>query len=695
MVCFPGFADLSTPKGNFVQSGKFISLGTEWCVRMYPRGDKGDNTVSILLELCSSSKSQVEFSFAIQGLTRQQEIREFNPTAPSFDRASRDEILACLVDGALLVTVNLRHVKPPLPFFPDNPATCKIVQSMFMNEEFADIIFEVGGEQLQSPSLFHAHRLILKKAAPQLEEICVASDQAPTRVQILDVSPDTFKALLLYIYGFQIPNLGKEISCTKEIMETADKYGVTNLKLEAEAHYVYSVRFNLENIVENLRLAESRNCALLKERVMKFLVNNATEIVQKQTLKDFPGGRLNDSLTALAIKEKEKMTTRHCEKGPPSPSTIDQDWETNMVCFPGFADLSTQKGLKVQSSKFVSLGREWCVWIYPRGDGATPDETTFSLFLMKCSPGRVKVEYTVAIQALTKRPDIQNEFTDALSGCGWKNFYTRNEILNHLVDGALMVEVKMRHVKPPLPLVPDNPAMCKVVQNMFMNEEFADIIFEVGGEQLQSPSLFHAHRLILKKAAPQLEEICVASDQAPTRVQILDVSPDTFKALLLYIYGFQIPNLGKEISCTKEIMETADKYGVTNLKLEAEAHYVYSVRFNLENIVENLRLAESRNCALLKERVMKFLVNNATEIVQKQTLKDFPGGRLNDSLTALAIKEKEKMTTRHDRNEPMSTLPICELRRRAYEKGVDVDGTREMLLSALDQDQDRRKRCKL
>ena len=368
----------------------------------------------------------------------------------------------------------------------------------------------------------------------------------------------------------------------------------------------------------------------------------------------------------------------------PSPSTIDREWETNIVCFAGFADLSTQKGNYVQSIKFISLARQWCVWIYPRGDGATPDDSQVSMYLALSSPGKsLKVEYGLAIGGLAKGPAI-NEFTqtEPLNGNGYRAFSTRDEILARLVDGALMVEVKLRYAEASLPFIPDNPATCKIVKKMFMHEEFADITFEIGEGQLQSPSLFPAHRLILKMAAPKLEELCVMSDHTPKRVRILDTSPDTFKALLMYIYGCKIPDFGKEISRTKEIIEAADKYGVTNLKLEAEAHYVSSIKFSLENIVENLLFAEARNCALLKERVMEFLVNNALEIVETKTLKDFPGG-LNDALTALAIKEKP--TPSKNGNEPMTTMPICELRRRAQEKGVDVDGTREMLISALDQ----------
>ena len=135
-----------------------------------------------------------------------------------------------------------------------------------MDEEYADITFEIGGGLVGSSlTLFHAHRIVLTKAATQLEELCLKSNDGASHIRIHDVSPDSFKALLLYIYGCEIPDFGKEISRTKEILEVADKYGVTNLKIESEVRYVSSIKLNLNNIVENLLFAESKNCAFLKE----------------------------------------------------------------------------------------------------------------------------------------------------------------------------------------------------------------------------------------------------------------------------------------------------------------------------------------------------------------------------------------------------------------------------------------------
>jgi len=54
-------------------------------------------------------------------------------------------------------------------------------------------------------------------------------------------------------------------SHAKEIIDAADRFGVVNLKLEAEASIVEGTTFTLENVKELLLYAESKNCALLKD----------------------------------------------------------------------------------------------------------------------------------------------------------------------------------------------------------------------------------------------------------------------------------------------------------------------------------------------------------------------------------------------------------------------------------------------
>ena len=127
----------------------------------------------------------------------------------------------------------------------------------------------------------------------------------------------------------------------------------------------------------------------------------------------------------------------------------------------------------------------------------------------------------------------------------------------------------------------------------------------------------------------------------------------------------------------------ADKYGVTNLKLEAESHYVSSVKFDVENIGDNLLFADSKNCALLKEAVMNFIVDNATEINEMKVLKDLlHTDFLSDALAVLAIRDQKESA--YYAKQEFSNMSISHLRREAHEVGLGVDGTRQMLISTLE-----------
>lgn len=151
--------------------------------------------------------------------------------------------------------------------------------------------------------------------------------------------------------------------------------------------------------------------------------------------------------------------------------------------------------------------------------------------------------------------------------------------------------------------------------------------------------------------------------------------------MLQYIYGFETHPFGIDLPFAKEIIETADRYGVTNLKLEAEATYVSILTLTLENVMENLLFAESKNCALVKEEAMNFIVLNKVEVLKKNMLIDAPGGLYADILSAVVRSEGKAGSLRLE--DKFVSMNISELRRQANNKGLEFDGSREALISAL------------
>jgi hypothetical protein len=158
---------------------------------------------------------------------------------------------------------------------------------MFMDEESSDVVFEVGGQRGKdnaekvartAPIAFHAHRFILSKCPSTLADMFGPVGEGMIPIQIDNISPETFPLLLNFIYGGSVSDNDMR-EHAKEIIDAADTFQITNLKLAAEAHFVQATSFRLENMMELLLYAESKNCALLKEAVMDFILENKDEVL--------------------------------------------------------------------------------------------------------------------------------------------------------------------------------------------------------------------------------------------------------------------------------------------------------------------------------------------------------------------------------------------------------------------------------
>jgi len=236
--------------------------------------------------------------------------------------------------------------------------------------------------------------------------------------------------------------------------------------------------------------------------------------------------------------------------------------------------------------------------------------------------------------------------------------------------------------------IPTNP-INKNVLKLFMNEETADVVFEVGGEKhakgrrkkTKSSTSFHAHRNILQSCAPTLYEMCGA-DGGVRVVSITDVKTEIFYNILYYAYGGKLPEdeLKKN---AKDIINACDKYGVVHLKLEAAAVYVESIELTMDNMMDNLLYADSKNLALLKEAVMDYIVKNKTSIIGKVSFDDAPGHLITDVLSAMARGEQPVGGGDKDESAKYVKMRVGTLRKMLDEKGLDVDGSRESMIALL------------
>jgi hypothetical protein len=408
------------------------------------------------------------------------------------------------------------------------------------------------------------------------------------------------------------------------------------------------------------------------------------------------------SLAYLNMNNAPITTSTHTHMGTPPPD-YNEEWVTHTVHWHGFESLSTVRGESVPSPEFMLLGNEWSLAVYPGGDDdAAEGMVTLDLFNESDKAIEIDSGFSVndgngkqVVHYRSPTPEHFGPVGARLNSGGFTNFAKRSILLSSLVNGAFVIEVHMKLATPtvslPPPFIPENPA-AKMIQDLFLDEKSSDIIFEVGKDMGKAnamkvaktaPVSYPAHQCIIENCSSTFADLCESHDDSTTPIQINDVTPDIFRHLLSYIYGGKVSD-DEMKSHAKGIIDAADKYGVVNLKLEAEASLVEATTFTIENVMEHLLYAESKNLALLKEVTMDFIVDNKSEVIKKLSFNDLPGALMRDLLVATARGERNVGGADVTVDRKYYSLRISELRKLAHEKGLNVDGSREMLIAALD-----------
>jgi len=372
-------------------------------------------------------------------------------------------------------------------------------------------------------------------------------------------------------------------------------------------------------------------------------------------------------------------------------------WTTTELSFHGFANLSTTRDIYVDSPEFSCFGHQWSIRLFP-GGRAESDEGFVAVDLLNRSNTGIKIQYGYGVRHPDGVEVVRcNKYTNDFAACGsqcsayyYANVAPRSYLMELLVDGSLLIEVRMKSIsidKSIAQFIPTNP-FNKNVSKLFNEEETADVVFELGGEQAtgtitrkksKTITYFHAHKLILKNNASALYEMCgVSNAEGITTLSITDVKPEIFEHMIYYTYGGKLSEEEMKNN-TKDIIDACDKYGVVHLKLEAEACYVKSNTITTENMMNNLLYADSKNLALLKETVMDYIVANKDDIIGKVSFDSIPGFA-TDLLTAMSRGEQNENNIN---NKNYNRMRVGTLRKMLDEKGLDVDGSRESMIALL------------
>ena len=214
-------------------------------------------------------------------------------------------------------------------------------------------------------------------------------------------------------------------------------------------------------------------------------------------------------------------------------------------------------------------------------------------------------------------------------------------------------------------------------------EENSDVVFQVGDRT------FHCLSGLLQVRAPELYALASEYDKS-TPIPITGVCPDTFHLLILTVYGGDIPDDKKTFDELKALISAADRFGSTKSKHLAEHELVTSNSIGVDNVAELLLFADGTNCALIKEAATPYFLSNLKDVRKTEgyaKLKESP-----HVLEELMIEAAELAEAREKR--PASPTPperdykrmrVSDLRSKLDGKGLDVDGSREMLMSRLEE----------
>ncbi|XP_010256806.1 PREDICTED: BTB/POZ and MATH domain-containing protein 3 isoform X2 [Nelumbo nucifera] len=296
-------------------------------------------------------------------------------------------------------------------------------------------------------------------------------------------------------------------------------------------------------------------------------------------------------------------------------------------------------GKYISSDVFSVGGYQWAIYFYPDGKNPEDNSTYVSVFIALASEGtdvRALFELTLLDQSGKGKHKVHSHFDRALesgpytlkyrgSMWGYKRFFRRTtlETSDFLKDDCLImhctvgvVRTRMEgHKQYNIPIPPSD--MGQSLKELLETGLGSDIVFEVGDD------IFKAHKLILAARSPvfRAQFFGLIGNPNTDRVVVEDVEPSIFKAMLLFMYTDELPDVyeltGSISTCTSTIMvqhllAAADRFGLDRLKLLCEAKLCEEV--NADTVMTTLALAEQHHCSQLKMICLKFAASNLGEL---------------------------------------------------------------------------------
>nr|GMD02037.1 BTB/POZ and MATH domain-containing protein 3-like isoform X1 [Ipomoea batatas] len=337
-------------------------------------------------------------------------------------------------------------------------------------------------------------------------------------------------------------------------------------------------------------------------------------------------------------------------------------------------------GKYIASDTFSVAGYDWAVYFYPDGKNAEDSSVYVSVFIALASDGadvRALFELTLLDQSGKGKHKVHSHFDRSLEGgpyslkykgsmWGYKRFFKRTslETSDYLKDDCLTmnctVGVVRTRVEGPKKYRVSVPAsdMGQNLKYLMDSEIGCDIVFQVGKET------FKAHKLVLAARSPvfRAQFFGLIGNPNAEEVEIQDIEPSIFKAMLQFVYSDQLPDLleitGSTATCTsstimlQHLLAAADQFGLDRLKQLCEAKLCEGV--TADTVATTLSLADQHGCSQLKAICLKFAATNLGVVMQSEGFKHLEescSSLLSELLeTVASVDEKAVLISSKKRN---------------------------------------------
>jgi hypothetical protein len=151
------------------------------------------------------------------------------------------------------------------------------------------------------------------------------------------------------------------------------------------------------------------------------------------------------------------------------------------------------------------------------------------------------------------------------------------------------------------------------------------------------------------------------------------------------VYGNAVPEPDELLTEARELLDVANRFGCKGLKLLAEAELVDS-GITVDTVAGLILFADAKNCALLKEAAIDFFAKNAESAKASSGWAKIreSAALMNELLDVVFINKKRPAPVNSDELD-YKRMCVSTLRKTLEEKGLDVDGSRKMLIRRLEE----------